>query len=137
MSRPEKSCLVLKKVDTFCDNPVLSLHFIFSTVIALHFFKSNKKLLLFACHVGMWETPSVFHISTCFSFFASFFLLTNLLLLFKLPELPPAHDRPGYGVRLFRRHHIHAAMWPNLVVNINSCCYCLAGLFHIWINIPK
>jgi hypothetical protein len=44
--------------------------------LSLHFFKDNKKLLLFICRVGMWETPSVFHISTRFSFFASFFLFS-------------------------------------------------------------
>jgi hypothetical protein len=50
--------------------------------MSLHFSKDKEKLLLFACRVGMWETPSVFHISTRFSFFASFFLfLTSFLFV--------------------------------------------------------
>jgi len=64
-------------------NPVIGLHFIFSPVIGLHFLKIKNKLLLFACSVGMWETPSVFHISTRFSFFASFLLFAASFLFVK------------------------------------------------------
>ena len=48
-------CLVLKKVVS-----------VFLKIINIY--------CLLVCRVGMWETPSVFHIPTRFSFFASFFL---------------------------------------------------------------
>ena len=42
-----------------------------------HNCKDNRYHLLFVCRVGMWETPSVFHISMRFSFFATFFLFAR------------------------------------------------------------
>src|SRR5471030_457102 len=48
-------CLVLEKVDS-----------VFLKIINIY--------CLLVCRVGMWETRRVFHISTRFSFFASFFL---------------------------------------------------------------
>jgi len=48
--------------------------------MSLHFLKIKNKLLLFVCRVGMWETRRVFHISTRFSFFASFFLFAASFL---------------------------------------------------------
>jgi hypothetical protein len=65
----------------------------FNPEIALHFLNIKKKLLLFVGRVGMWETPSVFHIPTRFSFFASFFLFVE----------PPAFVKnlvPHWGYRI-------------------------------------
>ena len=89
--------------------------------MALHFLKIKKKPLLFACRVGMWETQRVFHISTRFSFFASFFLFVrppsfvrnlyrpNYRRGFK-QTFPSAFDLAGLGMRLLWRHHVYATM---------------------------
>ena len=121
--RPEKSLHFLM------NNPVLSLQFFLVLYCVYTFIKIEEKLLLFACGVGMWETRRVFHISTPFSFFASFFLFAASFLFVNnsgyrpvhlpfVPAFPAAFDWPGPGMGLFRCHHIYTAVRPDPVIDI-------------------
>ena len=113
-----------KKLTLWVNNTGVDWHANFNPVIALHFLKLKIKAIVFCCRVGMWETPSVFHISTRFSFFAPFFLFT----------VPPFFVQNFYspGFAFYVEKHFSIAVWLGrfwyALFQVSSCPRCCAAL---------